>query len=337
VFQIDYSLASRTMAFDVKLLQWNETILKFAGVNETYFSKPVPMGTMAGEILKEVAEELNIQDSPIIVSGCHDQLAAAIGTGVFRTGMAVDGTGTVECITNIFEDCKDINKELLYKGGYAIVPFLKDKLATYAFSFTGGALLKWYRDNLANMEAEHIKEIGGNVYEHFNKQVDVTKPSGLLVLPYFAGAGTPFNDSNAKGAILGLTMNTTSSDIYRALMEGVTYEMRLNLEILSKAGININSIRATGGGASSKIWLQMKADILNKPVMSLGAAQSGTLGCVMLAGVACGFYASLEEAEKIFVKENEVYLPNEEMSKKYDQYYKEYKNIYQLISQLEIR
>ena len=87
-------------------------------------------------------------------------------------------------------------------------------------------------------------------------------------------------DVEATGAILGITLDTTKEDIYKGLMEGVTYEMKYNLEKLKLAGINIETIRATGGGACSDIWLQMKADILNIPVISLGAAQSGTLGFV---------------------------------------------------------
>ena len=112
------------------------------------------------------------------------------------------------------------------------------------------------------------------------------KPSGLLALPYFSGAGTPYMDADAEGVIFGITLDTDRWDIYKALMEGVTYEMRLNLEKLGESGIDIDSIRATGGGALSENWLQIKADILKKPVVSLGATQSGTLGCIMLAGVA---------------------------------------------------
>lgn len=324
--QIDYSLATRTMAFDINSLQWNEKILKYAGIEKSLLSEVVPIGSKAGYIREELAEELGINKTAVIVSGCHDQIAAAIGTGVHKAGMAVDGTGTVECITPVF--ASDVKREHLYKGSYAIIPFVDEKYVTYAFSFTGGALLKWYRDNLAYAEAETIRGRGKNVYDFFNEQVDDSKPSGLLILPYFAGAATPYMDNEAKGAIVGLTMDTTSRDIYRGLMEGVTYEMYLNMERLLEAGIEIESIRATGGGANSAIWLQMKADILNKPIISLGAAQSGTLGCIMLAGLACGVYQTMEEAEEVFVKLKRTYYPNLEMHKKYSVFYKKYKKLY---------
>ncbi|MBC7959526.1 MAG: carbohydrate kinase, partial [Vallitaleaceae bacterium] len=146
-----------------------------------------------------------------------------------------------------------------------------------------------------------------------------------------SGAATPYMDSYSRGAIVGLTTETTSAEIYRALMEGVTYEMLLNIEHLEQAGIYINELRATGGGATSPIWLQMKADILNKKIVSLGAAQSGTLGCIMLAGVACGIYKNLEEAADVFVKLGDTYTPNQKMHEKYMKYYTQYKRLYAAI------
>lgn len=330
--QIDYSLASRTMAFDINSLTWNEEILEYAGIDKNYLSKVVTIGNQAGKIRKELAKELGVNNDAIIVSGCHDQIAAAIGTGVYNMGMAVDGTGTVECITPVFD--RQIERHKLYEGSYAIVPFLENKYVTYAFSFTGGALLKWYRDKLAFMEAESARSLNISPYDFFNQQVDSSKPSGLLVLPHFSGAATPYMDNDSKGAIIGLTTDTKSSDIYQALMEGVTYEMYLNMERLTEAGINIEKIRATGGGAASHLWLQMKADILNKPIISLGAAQSGTLGCIMLAGLACNIFSSMEEAERIFVKEKQTYYPNPQKHEEYQKLYKKYKHLYSAVKSI---
>lgn len=328
VLQVDYSLASRTMAFDVHNLKWDKRILDLVGVKEEQLPKVVEMGTKAGEMKEELRKKFGFENRPMIVSGCHDQMAAAIGTGVLNRKMAVDGTGTVECITSIFSSEDKVNDDLLNKGGYAVVPYMKDLYATYAFSYTGGALLKWYRDKLAKHEADMFAKQGKNVYEEFNKDINDDKPSGLLILPYFAGAGTPYLDDNAKGVIVGLTMDTTKSQIYQGLMEGVTYEMKLSLDYLKKAGIDVDRIYATGGGANSKKWLQMKADILDKEIVSLGAAQSGTLGCVMLAGVACGEFEDLNKAADVFVKYNEVYKPRKDKQELYNKLYKEYIKIY---------
>lgn len=329
VHQMDYSLATRTMAFDINHYRWDKRILKAAGIERELLPELVPIGTKAGKIRAQLSASLGVHKDAVIVSCCHDQIAAAVGTGVYKRGMAVDGTGTVECITPVIGP--EINRKPLYEGSYAIVPFLEGNFVTYAFSFTGGALLKWYRDKLASEKCRYAQEHGQNPYEYFNQQMQLTEPTGLLVLPYFSGAATPYMDNDAKGAILGLTTDTTSIQIYQALMEGVTYEMKLNVERLAKAGIEIDTIRATGGGATSPAWLQMKADILNLPVISLGAAQSGTLGSIMLAGLACGIYRNMEEAEQIFVKTGLTYYPNKIMHEKYSVLYEKYKRLYKAV------
>lgn len=330
IFQIDYSLASRTMAFDYRKLDWADDILEFAGLSRDKMSKPVPIGTKVGCVTEAVAEELGIPASTVVVTGCQDQMAAAIGTGCLEKGMAVDGTGTVECITPIFGEPENLN--VMLDNCFAMIPFIEPKTyVTYAFSFNGGALLKWYRDNLASLEAKLYKEQGISAYEGFNAKITADTPSGLLVLPYLSGAGTPYMDPEAKGAILGLRDSTTSIDIYQGLMEGVTYEMRLNMECLEEAGIQIDALYATGGGAQSPIWLQMKADILNKKIVTLGNAQSGTLGCIMMSGVACGVYKSLKEAAKIFVKAEKEYIPDSVKHEIYMKYYKKYKKMYRAV------
>ncbi|OON97175.1 MAG: hypothetical protein ATN31_08535 [Candidatus Epulonipiscioides saccharophilum] len=314
VHQIDYSLATRTMAFDIQNLSWNKKILEFAEISESLLPNIVPIGTIADRLLDSV--NIGFTNRPLIVSGCHDQVAAAIGTGVLKEKTAVDGTGTVECLTAVFKS--GVNTKILQKCGYAIVPYIDNLYITYAFTYTGGALLKWYRNQFAPSED----------YAKFNLSVDNEHPSGLLILPHFAGSGTPYPDSLAKGAILGLTLDSTKEQIYQALMEGPTYEMKLNLNKFAQAGADINTIYATGGGASSKEWLQIKADIMEKEIITLKSSQSGTLGCIMLAGVACGIYKDLHEAAKKLVLIKDVYNPNPDRVKEYQCLYKEYEQLY---------
>lgn len=326
VHQIDYSLAARTMALDVNRMDWDGELLAFAGIPAVLMPKVVPTGTAAGPLRREVAEALGLPADCVAVTGCHDQVGAAVGTGTLRKGQAVDGTGTVECITPVYG--REILREKLYDKGYAIIPYLDtERFVTYAFSFTGGALLKWYRDALSPLEAKAAKEAGRSAYDEFNASVP-EGPSGLLLLPHFAGAATPYMDTQAKGMLVGLSTETNKPQIYKALMEGVTFEMRLNAELLAQAGIRVESLVATGGGARSAGWLQMKADILGVPVYSLGEAQSGTLGCIMLSGVACGLYPSLEKAAEVFVRRDKAFLPNAEVHAQYEVWYRRYKKLY---------
>ncbi len=335
VRQIDYSLATRTMAFHVHDLCWDSKILEQVGISEDMLSKPVPTGEKAGYMLGDVQQELGFISQPLIVSGCHDQIAAAIGSSVLHKNQAVDGTGTVECLSCTYGVKDQINETVLHRNGYAVVPYRDDVYITYAFSYTGGALLKWYRDKMAPYEAELLAQQGINAYERFNEQIQEVNPTGLLILPYFAGAGTPYMDSDAQGAIVGLGLNTTKEQIYQGLMEGTAYEMRLNLERLEEAGIQFDKVYVTGGGANSKPWLQIKADIFGKPVVPLQTSQTGTLACIMLAGVACGCYQTLEEAANILVGYAEEVLPRQNKVEEYAALYEQYKTLYPRLYQVD--
>lgn len=329
--QIDYSLAARTMAFDVHRLEWSRTLLDAAGVDPARLSTPVPTGTSAGRVKPELAAALGLDPAALIVSVSHDQVAAAIGSGVFDESCAVDGAGTVECITPVFSRCDDA---VLADGGYSIVPFITPgTYVCYAFSFTGGSLVQWVIDNLAgDARAQALRE-GRDVYSVLDAAC-ADAPTGLLALPHFAGAATPYMDSGSKGAILGLTLDHTAADLYRAVMEGVCYEMRLNMEALASGGVAIPALRATGGGARNRMWLQMKADILGVPVTALATADAGTTGSAMLAGIACGEFADLPQAARAMVREKETFLPRPDMQAKYDPRYQRYKKVYAAVRPL---
>lgn len=329
---IDYSLATRTMAFDIRALDWSQEIFRAAGIDSGLFSKPVPSGTSAGQILPEMAESLGLPRDLLLVPAVHDQAAAAVGSGVFKADRAVDVTGTVECITPVFEGIPEDRR--IYDGGYAIVPYVvPGSYVTYAFTFTGGALVAWFINNLAKEEKKRAREEGRSVYDLLEEGMK-DEPTGILVLPHFAGSGTPYMDGGAKGAVVGLTLDHSASDLYRAMMEGVTYEMRLNLERLAESGIRPQKLRAAGGGAASAVWMQMKADILNLPVVSLGSAEAGATGCAMLAGVAAGVFRDLKEAASVMLKEKDTYLPRPEMHEAYETYYEKYRRLHEAVRPL---
>ena len=316
---IDYSLAARTMALDIRKKCWSDQILDAAGVDKSLLSVPVPAFNVAGEIKADIAEILGLRNSVKIVNGSHDQVAAAVGAGVFEVGQAVDGTGTVECVTPVFDSVPEC--EALYDEGYSVVPYIFDgTYVCYALSFTGGATLKWFRDNFSKDKS--YAELDALVNED---------PTGIMILPHFAGAANPYMDNGSKAAMMGLTLEHTDADIYKALMEGVTYEIMTNIEHLESFGIKPKKLFATGGGAMSDVWLQIKADILNRPVTALLAKEAGTCGTCMMTGVAVGIYKDLYEAKSVFVKEKKTFIPNVKKVEKYRKIYNAYKNIYNAV------
>lgn len=329
--QIDYSLATRTMAFDIHRLCWAEEILNAAGIDSALLSTPVPTGTSAGCIRKELAEELGLSENTQIVSISHDQVAAAVGSGVFDETCAVDGAGTVECITPVFENYDPME---MAASGYAIVPYITPgKYVSYAFSFTGGALVDWYTKTLAGYARQESEKTGQDIHTIL-ESCYADAPTGLLVLPHFAGAATPYMDPGSKGAIIGLSVENTQQDIYLGCMEGVVYEMRLNMDKLREAGVTVKALRATGGGARSKVWMQMKADILNIPVTALRSEEAGAAGSAMLVGIAVGAFANLEEAARIMVVPRDTYYPRQDVHDQYESTYRRYTKVYNAVRPL---
>ena len=330
--QIDYSLATRTMAFDIRKLTWSDTVFDAAGIDKNLFSSPVPSGTLAGKIRPELAAELGLSPDVLIATCCHDQVSAATGAGVFHSGEAIDGTGTVECITPVFDAIPDMN--LLREGNFAVVPHAyPNKYVSYAFCFTGGVLLQWYRNQFARFENSLAQQTGQNVYKMLDQSIP-DGPTGILVLPHFAGSATPYMDGGSKGAIIGLTLEHTSADIYKALMEGVSYEMLLNIEMLRKAGVRITKLHATGGGAKSSVWLQLKADVFGLPIVSLGSSEAGTIGSIMLTGLASGAFSSLEEAAGKLIHEEGTYYPDMKKHAEYMVLFEKYRQVYPAVRPL---
>lgn len=334
--KIDYSLATRTMAFDIRNCRWSEEIFEAAGIDPSLFSEPVPDGTAVGRICPEIVAKTGLSPETRIIIGCHDQVAAAVGAGVFSDELAVDGAGTVECLTPVFHGIPPM--DAMYDGNYAVVPYvIPGTYVCYAFSYTGGALIQWCTETLAKKERELAENEGVSVNEWLEQawiRKNGNEPSSMLVLPHFAGAATPYMDTGSKGAILGLTMATHVEDIYRACMEGVVYEMHLNEEHLSPAGPKYKKLIATGGGAHSEVWMQMKADVLNCPITALETVNAGTVGCAMLTGVALGIWDSLEDAAKTMVHEVRTYEPDAAMHEKYMKIYARYRQLYDAVRPL---
>jgi len=324
---VDYSLASRTMAFDVVNKRWDDELLSYAGAERSLMGSPVQSGVVIGKLRPATAKELSLSSNCVVVAGGQDQVCAATGAGVLSPGLAIDGIGTVECITPCFTSPMLRNDFL--DNNYVCVPYtIPDCYATYIFNFTGGSLLKWYRDTFTAGIAEQVAQNGSNFYAYMDS-IGARQPTDLLVVPHFAGNATPDMNPDAKGLIWGLSFDTDNATLYRALLEGVTFEMMYNLEIVTGMGVAINELRATGGGSKSPYWLQIKADMTGLPITALNVEEAGITGCVMLAGVTTGVYSDLNEAAKVLVKIREVYEPNSVHKQVYAEKFERFKKLRQ--------
>ena len=319
---IDYSLAARTGIFDIENLCFSEDLCNGLGIDKNLFSTPERAGYVVGSINNE---ELGLKDCKLVL-GSHDQICTALGAGVIEGGQAVDGMGTVECITAVFKDkCDNLKAG---EQGYPVVPFaVKGLYCTYICNYASGSIVNWYKDEIVH----GYKGDKANVFEYLES--GFTKdPTGLYILPYFAGSAIPYQDVNARGAIVGLTTSTTASQIYQSLMESTAMEMKFEVAIAKKYGIKIKSAVATGGGANSDKWLQIKSDIQGIKYKTLRSSEGGLCGCAVLQSVAVG-KNSIGQAVKIFVKKKKTFKPDKEKTRAYRPYYKKYIKLYKSIKE----
>ena len=318
----DYSLAARTMAFNIHTKQWDEEILKAAGIESSLFAKTAPSGTIVGTVKKQIIEKLSLPQNTIVATGGHDQSCVALGAGAVTSGIAIDGIGSSECISTPF--LVEPDNELLRKSNYNCgLHAYPDTFLSLAFTFSGCSLINWFASQLAQGVKQEAADSGKTIYRYLDDHAP-DQPTGIFVLPHFAGAGTPTMNTDATGIIAGLTLGTDMLTIYRGVLEGITYEMRYNLEKLKTMGIQNKVLRVAGGGAKSDLWLQIKADILGIPLERLEYAEAGTLGAAICAAVAGGVYTSFPEAVNALVKVKQTFYPNENNVKRYHVLYQKY-------------
>lgn len=319
----DISLACRSLLYDVENQCWSDFLLEKCGIPKSTLPEVLPTGGMVGEILPEVASQLGLGANVKVVIGSHDQIVNALGAGVQNPGDAVDTSGTCECVTPLYPAIPD---DLDFqRNNFACVPYLGSGCyVTYAYNISAGSVVRWYRDALANYLGAEAKAQNKSIYDLLNEQCP-SEPTNLMVLPFLQGmGGTPEVDATATGLIAGLTTQTRLPDIYRAILEGVTFEMRYNQEKLHDNGVELDRLYACGGGVRSPVWLQIKADIMGCEIIPVKTEETGAMGSAIL-GLAAVTGEDHFEVAKRFWKYGEPIRPNPENVKIYHERYEAYK------------
>jgi xylulokinase len=329
---IDFSLASRTMLFDITSKAWALQVAKALEIDMGMFSEPVISGTAIGTLRQSVARELGLSASVQVVAGGHDQVMAALGAGAVYKGEAVDGMGSAECITLVLGK-EDITPQM-YANNYCCEPYIfEDRYVTLAFNASSGTSVKWYRDAIEEERAKEYKHRGENLYAVLEEECS-RDISSVFYLPYVAGSGTPYMDASTGGAFLGLRASTRKHELYRAVLEGICFEMKMNIELLAQCGITLHNAMAVGGGSESELLMQIKADVWNREIQTLHTAQAGTTGLALVCGKAMGVFSSIDEAAKQLVHPGKTYVPRPNMVKQYEEKMNTYRRIYSTVKTL---
>jgi len=328
----EYSVVCSSLLFDISRRKWWSDILDFIGITEDQLPKLKPSGTFVGNITPEVAEEIGLHTDTIVSTGAYDQAANAIGVGNIEPGIVTETTGAALAIVAttdhmVLDPMRRVPcHHHAVEGRYFLQPWCH----------TAGALLKWYRDNFGLVEVEFANKIGVDPYDLLTLEASKAPPgsNGLILLPHFAGAASPEFNPSARGVLFGLTLYHGRSHIVRAILESIAYMLRSNIELLEELGIKVKEVRSTGGGARSRLWNQIKADVLQKPILTLRCEETAALGVAILAGVATGVFNSIREAVESMVSINEVISPSEANRDIYGRQYSRYVKLYRTVEAL---
>ncbi|NLF09841.1 MAG: hypothetical protein GX594_17955 [Pirellulaceae bacterium] len=298
---VSYSHANRTLLFDVHREDWSGVLLDACGLEREKLPRCLPAGTVVGEAASDAAAELGLPPGVKVVVGGHDQCCNALGAGIAAAGRAVDGIGTYECITPVYDQIPDPSA-MLSAGlnvEHHIVPGL---YVSFLFN-QAGSLVRWFRDTFA---AERKNE--PNIYESLGAEMP-GEPTRLFVLPCFEPTGSPDFISDVSGVILGLRASTSRGEILKAVMEGATYYFAEGFSRLERLGIDTSELIATGGGARSDAWLQIKADVYGVPLVRSEYTECGLLGAAIVAGAAAGALPSMVEGAAKFARRGREFMP----------------------------
>ena len=318
---IDYATVASSLPYDIRKRDYSDTLLKEFGLSRSLFSETVAADYVLGEIGPEVRTELGLPPGVQFVTGGYDAHCGILGAGITQATpqVAADIAGTFErvaCINNKPALSQTALKNDINSNCY----LFKDTYVVSSALATSGSTVRWFRDEFE----PPTKNAGQNTYDRMFAPLKF-EGGTVMVLPYFAGSA---GDSLARGAFLGLTLDTTRQQMFQAIVEGITHEMTLMLSRLEEqGGTPIDIIRACGGPAKSTNWLQLKADISGKTVEAPAVEEASALGAALLAGVATGVYTSYEEAIKAAVKIKATYRPRAEIHQKYKQQHETYRHL----------
>ncbi|MHA1379812.1 MAG: xylulokinase [Candidatus Helarchaeota archaeon] len=325
-FITDWSNASRTMLFDIEKHDWSKKICNELEIPTEMMPQPYPSGEIIGEVTKKAANETGFNEGTPIISGGGDQQVGALGLGVVKSGQVscTTGTGTF-MLAFLDKPLRDSKKKLLCSCH--VIP---NTWVMEASIFTTGSVYRWFRDQFSLHEKELAKKQNRDPYEFLNEEAAKSPvgAKGLILLPHFAGAGAPHWNPYSRGIIAGLALGHSRNDIIRAIMEGICFEIRKNIDIMRELNIDVNEVRITGGMTRCSLFNQIQADIYGVPVLRSKTEEATALGAAMLVLKGSKIYKNYEEIANNIVNISEKKNYNKKNHQKYTNIFRISKKIY---------
>jgi xylulokinase len=326
---VDYSLANRSLLFDIHKCDWSDDLLADAGLDRAKLPAVAPAGTVIGTVSAHIAAELGLPPGVRIVSGAHDQCANAVGCGVVDSGSAVYGMGTFHCITPVFST-QPAPKTMIERGLNIEHHAIPDRYVCFIYN-QGGSLVKWFRDTFAAAERRQAEADGRSVYPFLFAEIPA-EPSRVMVLPHFTTTGPPEFLADSAGLIAGLRLETSRGEILKGIIEGAAFYLKEVVDSLPETGIRNEDYCAVGGGSQSDIWVQTCADIFGQPFTRPVITEAGALGAALIAGVGAGFFESYTQGVDAMVKLERTFEPSPRQYQQYKARYQHYRRLWPLMA-----
>jgi xylulokinase len=313
---VDYSNASSTLLLDVYTKTWSQTMAEAFGID---LNRLAPLGAAAaplGKLRPNLAESLGLSEETLVMIGCGDEHAACLGAGVAQPGIVGDIAGTAEPVCAASPEPAFDPTRLVETHCHAD----PDLWLLENPGFVSGGNLRWFRDQFAK----------GEMYAALDTEAATVPPGAeaLTFLPSLMGAMAPTWNESARGTFAGFTLAHTRGHFFRALLEGSAYAVRDITTQMQAAGIELRELRAVGGGAKSRLWNQIKADVTGLQVNVPEITETTALGAAFLGLVGTGAYATLSEASEHIVKIRECIDPNPAAQLAYMEPYERYRQTY---------
>ena len=313
-YATDASDAAGTLLLDIRARDWSGEILDALEIPMEWMPKVHEGPESTGTLRQEVAEELGLLSGIPVAAGGGDNAAAAVGTGIVGPGLVNSSVGTSGVL---FAHAREFNPDPSGRL-HAFCHAVPGAYHLMGVTLSAGGSLSWWRET-----------VGGD-YDELVEAASAVPPGseGLVFLPYLSGERTPHLDPEARGAFFGLTARHGIAHMTRAVMEGVVFSLRDAMEIMRGLGVPVEDVRATGGGARSALWRGLQADVYDTPIRRTVADEGPAYGAALLAGVASGTYAGVDEASSVVELREEVTEPDPERVKTYEEHYEVYSSLY---------
>ncbi len=313
--------------FDVAKGTWAPELLEIAGVNIDQLPRVCEPGAFAGTLRAELADEWGLSRDVVVVGGCGDGQAAALGTAALdpRVAYLNLGTAVVAGVAAAKYTPGDVYRT--YRGG------IPGEFVQEVVQHSGAYLTTWFREQFG---PDYLQGAPDPELEAAAAQIPVGS-DGLLTLPYWNAVQSPHWDSTARGAMVGWEGTHTKAHMYRSIIEGIMMEMRGNLDgIESVTGVPIELVRAVGGGAKSPTWLQIAADVLSVPIEVPTEEELSAMGAAILAHAHISGRPIQSVAESFYTPARTI-SPVPENQERYSQILPLQKEIYPLLMPLFAR